>query len=131
MKISGKELEATFGRGNAMEVREIHFDDKETCQACHAQIVSLQQLAKDRASQRLEAFRKKQQQEANKQVDADDGDTIKSRGVVLNDDEDIQLLVEIVSCSNLPIADISSTDPYVTVFFGTKEVHRTQTVSKT
>ena len=42
----------------------------------------------------------------------------------------IDLLVEIVSASNLPVADIFSSDPYVVVRDGTKELHRTQVLQK-
>ena len=42
----------------------------------------------------------------------------------------IQILVEIVSASNLPVADILSSDPYVEVYDGSKEIHRTRVISK-
>jgi hypothetical protein len=41
----------------------------------------------------------------------------------------IQILVEIVSATNLPVADLVATDAYVVVRFGTKEVHRTAVIS--
>eukprot|EP00536_Pseudo-nitzschia_multiseries_P010292 jgi/Psemu1/319826/estExt_fgenesh1_pm.C_3080005 len=44
--------------------------------------------------------------------------------------QDINLLVEIVSCSDLPIADSTSTDPYVVVFLGVNAIHRTDYVPK-
>lgn len=43
----------------------------------------------------------------------------------------VQILVEIVSASNLPVADILSSDPYIKVFDGSKEIHRTKVISKT
>ena len=46
-------------------------------------------------------------------------------------DGNVNLLVEVVSATDLPIADVSSTDPYVVVFMGKKEVHRTVTIPKT
>lgn len=45
-------------------------------------------------------------------------------------DNRIQILVEIVSASNLPIADILSSDPYIKVLNGTEEIHRTKVLSK-
>ena len=42
----------------------------------------------------------------------------------------IDLLIEIVSANNLPVADIFSSDPYVVVRDGTKELHRTQVLEK-
>jgi len=118
------EVEATFGRGSATEVREIKFANTQEAKNFYDQIVALKKTVDDRASQRLEAFRAKQEV-VEKEV--------KSRaakvGVSLEDD--IKLMVEIVSCTHLPIADIKSTDPYVTVFFGTDEVHRTKPVANT
>jgi Ca2+-dependent lipid-binding protein len=43
---------------------------------------------------------------------------------------DIQLLVEIVSATDLPIADRKSTDPYVIVYLGKQEIHRTKPIHK-
>jgi hypothetical protein len=42
----------------------------------------------------------------------------------------INILVEIVSATNLPIADLLATDPYIVVRFGSKEIHRTSVISK-
>ena len=50
-----------------------------------------------------------------------------------NDEESsmaIDLLIEIVSATNLPVADIFSSDPFVVVRDGTKELHRTQVLKK-
>jgi hypothetical protein len=46
-------------------------------------------------------------------------------------DDRVQILVEIVAASNLPVADILSSDPYIKVFDGSKEIHRTSVISKT
>ena len=42
----------------------------------------------------------------------------------------VKLLFEIVSASNLPKADLLSCDPYIIVFEGAKEVHRTKYIAK-
>jgi hypothetical protein len=42
----------------------------------------------------------------------------------------INLLIEIVSASDLPAADIYSSDPYVVVQEASKEIHRTKVISK-
>ena len=42
----------------------------------------------------------------------------------------VNLLIEIVSATNLPIADLNSSDPYVCVEDGRKEWHRTGVISK-
>lgn len=46
-------------------------------------------------------------------------------------DDQITFLVEIVSGWNLPAADFSSSDPFVTCLLNNKEVHRTAYISKT
>jgi Ca2+-dependent lipid-binding protein len=45
------------------------------------------------------------------------------------DFSDLSLLVEIVSCQNLIIADINSSDPYVKVKMGDKDVHTTKYIN--
>jgi hypothetical protein len=42
----------------------------------------------------------------------------------------INLLIEIVSASDLPAADIYSSDPFVVVQEASKEIHRTKVISK-
>lgn len=49
----------------------------------------------------------------------------------LNLDDSVNLLIEIVSATNLPIADVSSSDPYVIVEDGKKQWHKTGVVSQT
>jgi hypothetical protein len=51
-----------------------------------------------------------------------------NNNIGLNDD--ISLLVEIVSCSDLPVADTTSTDPYVVVFLGVNAIHKTEYIPK-
>jgi len=43
---------------------------------------------------------------------------------------ELNILIEIVSARDLIIADSSSSDPYVVVHLGEKEVHRTKHISK-
>jgi Ca2+-dependent lipid-binding protein len=43
----------------------------------------------------------------------------------------VNILVEIVSATDLPIADMKSTDPYIVVYLGKQEVHRTKPISNT
>jgi Ca2+-dependent lipid-binding protein len=44
---------------------------------------------------------------------------------------DLSILVEVVSCWKLPIADLASTDPYVKLKIGQRNVHETKPISKT
>lgn len=52
-------------------------------------------------------------------------------GIQLKKGERLDLLIEIVSGWSLPIADISSSDPFVICSINGKEVHRTKHISKT
>jgi hypothetical protein len=44
---------------------------------------------------------------------------------------DLALLIEIVSCWNLPAADLNTSDPYVKVKIGKRDVHETKPISST
>jgi C2 domain len=51
-------------------------------------------------------------------------------GLKITPGEEVTLLVEIVSASDLPIADLKSSDPFVICFINDREVHRTDFISK-
>ena len=46
-------------------------------------------------------------------------------------DLDLSLLVEVVSCWNLPIADLNSSDPYVKLMIGPRSIHSTKPINNT
>ena len=46
-------------------------------------------------------------------------------------DLDLSLLVEVVSCWNLPIADLNSSDPYVKLHIGPRFIHKTKPIHNT
>lgn len=46
-------------------------------------------------------------------------------------DLDLSLLVEVVSCWNLPIADLNSSDPYVKLMIGPRAIHSTKPIHNT
>lgn len=50
---------------------------------------------------------------------------------VANDREKIHLLIEVVSGTDLPAADLLSSDPMVTITFDGKEIHKTKFISST
>ncbi len=45
--------------------------------------------------------------------------------------ENIKILVDIVAAYDLPVGDLRSSDPYVLVRMGSREIHRTKYLSKT
>ena len=51
-------------------------------------------------------------------------------GLKLKPREKVTLLVEIVSGTDLPVADLTSSDPFVICWVAGKEVHRTDYISK-
>ena len=92
-------------------------------------------LVKERAHARLEAFQKskaatekkiKQLLTSSKELPLE-----AAASQEMTASSDINLLVEIVSATDLPIADFKSTDPYVKVYMGKQEVHKTKPIPKT
>lgn len=75
---------------------------------------SLGKLEEGRGQRRVEAFKA-----------GPHGDKIKDIG------SKIQILVEIVSAVRLPVADLKSTDAYVTVHLGNRQLHKTDYLSNT
>eukprot|EP00934_Nitzschia_sp_Nitz4_P005692 Nitzschia sp. Nitz4//scaffold348_size17284//6198//9518//NITZ4_008842-RA/size17284-processed-gene-0.10-mRNA-1//-1//CDS//3329548688//5682//frame0 len=154
VELNKREFEATMGLGSNRERREIFFEhDEQVCLMLVAllnwptlppmmsakdfwdQIQELRALVTERAQVRLQAFQASQRkaEESIKNIPQDAKENIASRGapgVELTPSSEINLLLEIVSATNLPIADRKSTDPYVIVYMGTQELHRTQPISK-
>jgi hypothetical protein len=97
-----------------------------TAQEFQEELNKLGALIKERAQARLEAF-KRNQASTTKSIKR----MSRSLSVDLSPNGDINLLVEIVSATDLPIADRNSTDPYVIVFMGKQEIHRTPYLTKT
>ena len=98
-----KELEVERMQRRADMYREIHGNDNQ----------KNKQKTSPRSRDLISAFRQ-----------TDSGDFL--------DDEDarINLLIEIVSATDLPVADVFSTDAYVKVRMGGIDVHRTKAISK-
>jgi hypothetical protein len=79
------------------------------------------------ANEFVAAFKREQARESKRQdakLKASLGDIQLKRG------EQLDLLIEIVSGWNLPIADLSSSDPFVICTINGSEVHRTKYVPK-
>jgi hypothetical protein len=130
---------ASMGRTSTREVREFHFETAEEgtylrCMCAYNGLLNisnsllsiatafkdtLEQLrsqVKDRSDAYLEAFRISQIKDhsiALKPVDAE------------KDGDQLQILVEIVSATDLPIADHKTSDPYTICYLGKEEIHRT------
>ena len=92
---------------------------------------------KDRAAKRLEEYQEAQGIDMTDEItpqSSDGGAMIRSpddRSKMMTATTEINLLIEIVSATDLPIADIVSTDPYVVVYLGNQKIHKTGFISKT
>jgi Ca2+-dependent lipid-binding protein len=88
-------------------------------------------LVKERSKERLAAYQKKREESEVKLAKASDASPQFNLTRTLSLDSHVNILVEVVSATDLPIADMKSTDPYVAVYLGKQEVHRTKPISNT
>jgi len=137
-------LEVTVGRGSQRQVIDVHFATAEDMQDCLYTLLQLRELQKQRAQLRLKAFREFETTGQGKAFDFSASSTGSSSFMESDDAsnifQDLQddlrqrippLLIEIVSCMNLPVADLISSDPYVSVWLGRDRVHKTKIIMKT
>jgi C2 domain len=119
-------VEIQLGLGNDTIVRDFRFvvpgAPTEPGMAHFCQTIErMKVLEQERAQRQLDQFKLEA-------VSPSAGtDTVASPSAVSN--ERIEILVEIVSATNLPISDLVATDAYIVVRFGTKEIHRTGVIS--
>ena len=109
---------------------------------------------KERAQQRLDAYQRiraetqarvEQQQQNTLQMTGSGGTSLFTKFIpssllgsgnnwtgmsIMDTSSDVSLLVEIVSASDLPVADSISTDPYIVVFMGKQIIHKTKAIPK-
>ena len=108
-KVHGRTVEVHLGAGREVQVRDVKFESEADATAFATTIQKLVQLEHHRAQRQAQSY-------------------LQSRS--LETTTRIRILLEIVSATNLPIADLSSSDPYVLVRLGSREIHRTSVVSK-
>jgi hypothetical protein len=99
-------VEMQLGQGNDTKVRDLVFTNEDEATTFCDILESLGKLEAGRAKRRLESYLSKHEE-------------MKDIGT------NVQLLVDIVSAVKLPVADLLSTDAYVSVHLGRQEVHRT------
>lgn len=126
-KSSGRVCEVKLGSSSEVIVRDIKFDSEEDRTSFEKVMDKLSTLERERAHRRVTAYKdkdRKPQKELNW--------ALKERALSMRDEgiETINLLVEIVSAIDIPVADVYSSDAYVIVRMGGKEVHRTGVISK-
>jgi len=133
----GKAVSVKLGMGNETVVRDLYFESAEQATKFQDVVTKTKGLEKERAMRLVAKYRANHSAAPRKR----DGGVALGDEMVQNtrdmsdiieedDEESIQILVEIVSATDLPIADLSSSDAYVIVRMKGKEIHRTSVISK-
>jgi hypothetical protein len=99
----------------------------------YEELHKLRAFVEERTKARLESFVKTQ---AKLQTTSTSMKTTKSRAVggdsspqqAFTADSEIKLLFDIGGANNVPMADRNTSDPYIIVFLGKKEIHRTKPI---
>jgi hypothetical protein len=126
LKSHGKTVEMRLGSGNETVIRDVKFEGEKEANAFVQNLEHLATLEKTRARQQVELYK-------SSRTASDSARNGMSRALGpdgSDGDEKINILVEIVSAMDLPVADLLSTDAYVIVRMGGSEVHRTSVISK-
>lgn len=136
LKVHGRTVEIKLGSGHETIIRDLKFDNEDHATKFRDIITKTKNLERERTQRQVAKYRaanvKKSPQagegdETMQQSPRDISETVMEEG----DGAHIKILVEIVSATDLPIADITSTDAYIIVRFKGKEIHRTRVISKT
>ena len=145
--------EATVGLGNHRERREFIFSSSNEAEEFVNQLEGLKLLVQQRAQSRLEAYHRLQEQSKRQLIESFQKSTsvvkkkkknndptstqqqqqqlvLEESLTAISQNSEINLLLEIVSASDVPIIDRNSTDPYVSVYMGATKIHRTKSISK-
>jgi hypothetical protein len=152
--LQNNKWEATVGLGNHRERREFLFDSQPEAQEFVNQLEGLRALVKQRAQSRLQAYQRLREQSKRQLIESFEMSTTEKKKKkndpspqqqqqrqqrrrvleeslqALSQNSEINLLLEIVSASDIPITDRNSTDPYVSVYMGATKIHRTNAISK-
>jgi hypothetical protein len=113
LKSRGSHCEMKIGHGSDTQVRNVHFSSDRDAKSFQQVLENLIKMKQRLTEQRVRDFRELSH------VDQGGGGRIR-------------FLIEIVSGINLPVADRTTTDPYVIVRLGgSHEVHRTKPIYKT
>jgi hypothetical protein len=154
--LQNNKWEATVGLGNHRERREFLFDSQPEAEEFVNQLEGLRALVKQRAQSRLQAYQRLREQSKRQLIESFEMSTTGKKQKKKNDpspqqqqqqqqqrrrvleeslqalsqNSEINLLLEIVSASDIPITDRNSTDPYVSVYMGATKIHRTKSISK-
>ena len=140
LKVHKNVCELKLESGHEVVVRDVKFDtEDETTRFCDVW-QRMGQLEKERTHRQIARYKEEQRKltpaELKKKKKKEGSPSYPNSALPDleegNDEElvKIEILVEIVGATNLPVADFTSSDPYVVVRMAGKEVHRTSVVSK-
>ena len=154
-KFQGKICDVKMGVANDTQIRTVHFQTTREAQTFVEIIKEMKKMQEERAKRLSERYTLENsaqppspalashspRSDSNAQLAPLNPATLLTENIRLlaqrtifkdqsikNDPNSINLLVEIVSASNLPISDIFSSDPFVVVMEGNKELHRTKII---
>lgn len=85
----------------------------------------------DAFAEMIRTEKEKDEERVDAKIKAALGDNKDGGDIKVQQNEKLELLIEIVSGWNLPIADITSSDPLVACYFNGEEVHKTNYIPKT
>lgn len=110
-KVNGRSLFVSINLGKALQERELIFDTADDLEGFCQRLNKEQETEEDRKQWKIEAA---------------------LGGIKLPKFETISLLIEIVSCWDIPAGDFGGTsDPYVVCMMGEQQIHKTDVVYKT
>lgn len=112
----GKSVEVRLGTGQEAVIRDLKFASSSAAEDFAHALDACEQLSLARARRQIQEFQ------------------TSSRGVAddtTSDAENVKLLIELVSATDLPVADLNTSDPYAICRFGETEIHRTQVMDNT
>lgn len=124
LKGGSKTIEVKIGSGNDTVVRDFKFGKDTDALKFEKGLATVKRLEGDRAKKQISLFKQASKSTVN---------GTSTRDLDVSIDEEINLLVEVVSATDLPSADITTgkSDPYVQIRMKGSEIHKTKSIPKT
>lgn len=137
IRVLGRTLEVKLASGSDVIIRDYKFHTELEARSFQKMLDRMRQLEDQRSQRQIMEYREKRAKSlvatsvaksttANRELDLP-----KLDGTTTSADEMIHLLIEIVSAKDIPVADLYSSDPYVSVRMKSKEIHKTDFIAKT
>jgi hypothetical protein len=143
----GRTCEMKLGTGQETVVRDLKFESEKDAMLFDECLTEMNLLLKDRAKRLAEEYRNNRRaQTPGAGFFSMDGSSSTTpdrapkssgsraismpMGDIEEGDVNIRLLIDIVGAIDLPVADLISTDAYVVVRLGSREIHKTKVISK-